>query len=200
MAVINQTLLGCPADCDDALLYPAIPEEQDCPSYDQGRSQIAHLYMLPTTMGSDIFASWGTTSGATPTYVANSIANGNNLNAKAKKLTVIGELPVPEVTETAYPLRKTKTTDKRFNLQATYYQLDADSYEFLRQVKCGKLNFTFYYEDLAGYVYGIAGGLVPVLVNVVFPKGNGNTDKNTAIIRLSFRATGSPQRRASPLA
>jgi hypothetical protein len=200
MPVINQTLTGCPADCDDALLYPAIPAEQDCPNYPQGRSQISTLYMLPTAMGGDIFASWGSTSAATPSYVANSIDNTNNLNAKAKKLTVIGELPVPEVTVTEYPLRKTRQTDKRFTIQATYYQLDANSYEFLRQVKCGKLNFTFYYADLAGYVYGIAGGLVPTLVRVTFPKGNGNADKNTAIIRLSFRATGSPQRRANPLA
>ena len=107
---------------------------------------------------------------------------------------------MPEVTVTQYPLRQEKDTDKRYTLEATYYQLDADSYEFLRQVKCGKINFTFYYEDLSDYIYGISGGLVPYLVKVVFPKSNANDGKNIAIIRISFRATGSPQRRANPLA
>lgn len=200
MSTINQTLTGCPADCDDVLLYPAIPAIQDCPDYPQGRAQICYLYLLPTTMGSDIFASWGTTSAATPTYVSSSIDNTVANNTKAKQLTGIGSLAVPEVTTEEYPLRKTRNTDKRFTLELAYYQLDATSYEFLRQVKCGQLNFTFYFGDLAGHVYGIAGGLVPDLVRVKFPKGNGNTDKNSAIIRISFKATGKPQRRANPLA
>lgn len=197
---INQTLTGCPADCDDVLLFPAIPASQDCPNYPQGRSQIARLYLLPNTMSGDIFASWGTTSAATPTYVSNSIDNTNALNAKAKVLVGKGEIPVPEKSTLGYPLLKTRTIERRYPLAFTVYQLDDANYEFLRQIQCGNLNFKFYYGDLEGYVYGIADGLVPDFVNVVFPKGNGNEDRNTAIIRLSWKATGDPQRRANPLA
>jgi hypothetical protein len=199
MLNVNATLTGCPADCDDALLYPAIAADQYCTNYPQGRSQIGHIVMRPTG-APDPLTSWGSNSSATPTATANAIDNSNALNTKSKRLAVIGGLPVPEVTVTQYPLRQEKDTDKRYTLEATYYQLDADSYEFLRQVKCGKINFTFYYEDLSDYIYGISGGLVPYLVKVVFPKSNANDGKNIAIIRISFRATGSPQRRANPLA
>lgn len=197
---INQTLTGCPADCDDVLLYPAIPASQDCPNYEQGRSQISRLYLLPNTMSGDIFASWGATSAATPSYVANSIDNSNALNAKAKELVGRGEISVPEKSTLEYPLLKTKAAEKRYTVVFTHYQLDAATYDFLRQVQCGNLNFKFYYADLAAYVYGIADGLVPDFISVVFPKGNANTDRNTAIIRLSWKATGDPQRRANPLA
>lgn len=197
---INETLTGCPADCDDVLLYPAIPASQDCPNYSQLRSQIARLYLLPNTMSGDIFASWGATSAATPSYVGSSIDNSNALNAKAKELVGRGEIPVPEKSTLEYPLLKSRTTEKRYTVNFTVYQLDDDTYEFLRQVQCGNLNFKFYYADLEGYVYGISDGLVPDFISVVFPKGNANTDRNTAIIRLSWKATGDPQRRANPLA
>jgi len=197
---INQTLTGCPADCDDVLLFPAIPASQDCPNYEQGRSQISKLYLLPNTMSGDIFASWGSTSAATPTAVSGAIDNTNALNAKAKYLAGRGEVSVPEKTTLEYPNLKTRLTDKRYTLTFTHYQLDAATYEFLRQVQCGNLNFKFYYGDLAGYVYGIADGLVPDFITITFPKGNTNTDRNTAVIRLSWKATGDPQRRANPLA
>lgn len=197
---INETLTGCPADCDDVLLYPAIPASQDCPNYEQLRSQISRLYLLPDTMSGDIFASWGTTSAATPTYVPSSIDNTNALNAKAKELVGRGEIPVPEKAVLEYPLLKTRTAEKRYTVNFTVYQLDDDTYEFLRQVQCGTLNFKFYYADLEGFVYGIADGLEPDFISVVFPKGNANTDRNTAIIRLFWKATGDPQRRANPLA
>jgi len=197
---INETLTGCPADCDDVLLYPAIPASQDCPNYEQGRSQISKLYLLPNTMSGDIFATWGSTSAATPSYVANSVDNTNTLNAKAKYLAGRGEIAVPEKSTLEYPNLKTRTIEKRYQLVFTHYQLDDDTYEFLRQVQCGSLNFKFYYGDLAGYVYGIADGLVPDFISIRFPKGNGNADRNTAVIALSWKATGDPQRRANPLA
>lgn len=197
---INSTLTGCPADCNDVLLFPAIPANLSCPNYEQGRSQISWLYLLPNTMSGDIFATWGSTSAATPSYVAASIDNTNALNAKAKKLGGIGEVGVPEKTELNYPFLKTRRTDKRYTLNFTVYQLDDATYDFLRQVQCGSLNFKFYYADLAGYVYGIADGLVPDFITVRFPKGNGDEDRNTAVISLSWRATGDPQRRANPLA
>lgn len=196
---INETLTGCPADCDDVLLYPAIPASQDCPNYPQFRSQIARLYLLPNTMSGDIFASWGATSAATPSYVSSSIDNTNALNAKAKELVGRGEIPVPEKSVLEYPLLKTRTAEKRYTVNFTVYQLDDATYEFLRQVQCGNLNFKFYYADLAGYVYGIADGLEPDFISVRFPKGNGNADRNTAVIALSWKATGDPQRRANPI-
>jgi len=199
MLAINATLTGCPADCDDQLLYPAIAQDQSCTNYPQGRSQIGHLILRPTG-APDPFTTWGSTSAATPTAVSGAIDNTNNLNAKAKYLAGRGEIAVPDKTTLEYPNLKSRLTDKRYTLVFTHYQLDAATYEYLRQVQCGNLNFKFYYGDLAGYVYGIADGLVPDFISVRFPKGNGDTDRNTAVISLSWKATGDPQRRANPLA
>ena len=199
---INATLTGCPADCNDALNYPALPAASalQCASYDQPRAQICWLYLLPNAMSGDIFSSWGSSSSATPVYVSSSIDNTQTNNSKAKKIGGIGEVPVPEKTVTLYPFGKSRTTDKRYTLNFTVYQLDDATYDFLRELQCGALNFKFYYADRAGFAYGISDGMVPDSISVRFPKGNGNTDKNTAVITVKWRATGDPQRRANPIA
>lgn len=186
-------LTGCPADCDAANTLPAIPASQDCAAYPQTLSQIGHLYIMPTG-ATNPWTNWSTT----PTATANAIDNTEALNAKTKWLVGIGELPVPEKTVTEYPLLKSKTTDKLYTLTFRVLNLDAEQYEFLRQLQCGTLGFTFWYGDLGDWLYGLSGGIVPDMVNVRFPKGNGNTDKNVGIIILSWKADGDPERRVNP--
>jgi hypothetical protein len=188
-------LTGCPADCDDLNTLPAIPEEQDCPSYAQSLSQIGHLYIMPTGATNPL-TNW---AGGSPTATANAIDNTEALNAKTKWLVGIGELPAAEKTTTEYPLLKSKTTDRVYTLTFRVLNLSAAQYAFLRQMQCGSLGFTFWYADLGDWIYGLAGGIVPDFVTVTFPKGEGNTDKNVGVIRLSWKADGDPQRRVNPL-
>lgn len=191
---INSMLTGCPANCDDDNLLPAIPTEQDCASYPQTLSQIGHLYIMPTG-ATNPWANWSTT----PTDNAG-INNNEALNAASKWLVGIGEIPASEKTTTEYPLLKSKTTDRLYTLTFRVPNLSDSQYAFLRKIQCGTLGFTFWYGDLGNWLYGLANGIVPDFVTVTFPKGNANTDKNVGIIKLSWRANGDPERRVNPLA
>lgn len=188
-------LTGCPEDCDTQAQFPAIPAAQDCAAYPQTLSQIGHLYIKPTG-ATNPWTSWS----GTPTATANAIDNTEALNAKTKWLVGIGEIPAPEKTVTEYPLIKSKTTDRLYTLTFRVLNLSDAQYDFLRQLQCGSLGFTFWYGDLGNWLYGLSGGIVPDFVTVRFPKGEGNTDKNVGIIVLSWRADGDPERRVNPLA
>ncbi len=190
---INTTLTTCPADCDDILLLAAIPAVQDCAAYPQTLSQVGHLYIMPTG-ATNPWTSWS----GTPTLTANSIDNTEALNAKTKWLVGIGEIAAPEKTVVPYPLKKAKTTDRLFTLNFRILNMSAAQYEFLRQIQCGSLGFTFWYADLGDWLYGLTGGLEPEFVNVQFPKPGGNTDKNSATIILSWRANADAERRVNP--
>jgi hypothetical protein len=189
------SLITCPADCDDDLLLPAIPENQDCTSYDQTLSQLSDLFIIPDG-AADIWATWSTT----PTYVADSVDNTVADNSAAHWLVGRGELPAPEKTTVEYPKLKSKTTKRIYTITYTVLNLSATQYEWLRKMQCGWTGFTFYYADLGDWVYGKAGGLSPSFVDVDFPKGGGNGDVNQAIITLRFEANGDPDRRVNPFA
>jgi hypothetical protein len=189
---MNTFLTGCPADCDDIVLLPVFPVEQDCTSYPQTLAEISDLFIVPDG-ATDLFATFATT----PTYVASSVNNNEAANAKSKWLVGIGTLPAPEKTETPYPKQKSKTTKRTYTLTFTYYQLDATSYEMLRKIQCGSTAFTFYYADLGDWVYGIQGGIAPSFVDVDFPHGSGDVP-NQAVITLKWEADGDPQRRVNP--
>jgi hypothetical protein len=191
---MNNFLTGCPEDCDDVLLYPAIPAEQNCTSYPQTLAEVSDLFLVPDG-APDIFATFS----GTPTYVADSVDNTVTDNTASKWLVGIGSIPASEKTETPYPKGKSKTTKRVYTLTFTYYQLDALSYAFLQKVQCGAVNFTFYYADMGDWVYGIAGGIVPDFVDVDFPKGTGTTP-NQAVITLKWSADGDPLRRVNPFA
>lgn len=192
---MKNTFLSCSSDCDAELLFPAIPAEQDCTNYSVELSQVSDLYIIPTGAG-DIFASWSTT----PTAVANAIDNTEALNAKAKWLVGIGGIGAPEKATTEYPKLKSKTTSRVYTLEMTILQMTGGMYEFLRKMQCGTTSFKFYYADIAGFVFGKAGGITPSFVDVDFPKGAGNADTNRAVLTLKFEADGDPDRKPNPLA
>lgn len=192
--MVNTFFTSCPADCDDDLLLPAIPADQSCTNYEQTRSQVRYLYIRPDG-APDIFASWSTT----PTYVAASVDNTVTDNSKTKYLEGIGGIAVPEKTVLEYPGRKKRTGDRTYTLSFRILNLTDDQYEFLIAMQaCGWTDFTFYYADLSDYVYGKSGGIVPESVDVDFPKGDGNDDRNYAVMTLTWVATGDPERRVNP--
>ena len=190
---INTTLTSCPDDCADSFNLAAIPASQNCASYPQTLSQVAHLYIRPTG-ATNPWTNWSTT----PTLTSNSIDNTEALNAKTKWLVGIGEIAAPEKTVVEYPLDKRRTTDRLYTLNFRILNLSAAQYNFLRQLQCGTLGFTFWYGDLGDWLYGISAGLTPEFINVQFPKGEGNTDKNEARIILSWKANADAERRVNP--
>jgi len=195
MAYQNNLLTGCPDDCADDFTLPAVAADQACTNYAQGRSQLNRLYIIPSG-APDIFADWATT----PTFVSASIDNTTADGSKAHEFVGMGELPAPEKTSLDYPDLRTKTESRLYAITFRVPNLNAAEYERARKLQCGNTDFTFYYGDLADYVYGKSGGLEPEFVDVDFPKGGGNDDRNVAIITLRFRADGDPQRRTNPVA
>jgi len=192
---MSNIFLDCPVDCDTDLLLVAIPEEQDCTSYDQQYSQVSDLVIQPTGATTP-FASWSTT----PTLVSGAIDNTVTDNSKCKWLVGEGGIATPTKEVSDYPKRKQKTTNRRYRLEHTIRNLTDAQYDFCRQLQCGWTGFTFWHADLGDYIYGSATGIVPALVDCDFPKGAGRDDKSFATIIIEWDADGDPERRVSPLA
>lgn len=191
--MLNITLITCPDDCADVNLLPAIGADQDCTGYTQGLSQVCDLYIVPSGAG-DIFDAWEDPLVATAASVSNTTAD----NTKAHWFVGEGGVAEPEETIDEYPKLKRKISERLFTLTFRIKNLVQAQYDALRQFQCGDTSFTFYYGDLADYVYGVDGGLSPESVDVDFPKGGGNTDKNVAIITLTFLSVTDPDRFANP--
>lgn len=193
--MLNLTAITCPDDCTDVNLLPAIVVEQDCTGYEQALSQVCDLYILPSLTG-DIFTDWNNVGGISNAAQDDGVGidNANTDNTKAKWLVGIGGVAEPTETITEYPKLQRKVTERLYTLTFRVLNLVQTQYDFLRQLQCGDTDFKFYYADLAGYVYGIEGGLAPLSVDVDFPHGGGNTDKNLADLIITWRATGDPDR------
>jgi len=199
---IVNSFTTCPSDCDDDNLLPAIPEIQDCANYEQVRSQVHSLWIMPQVGGTpsaDPFTNFATT----PTVTAGAVDNTETDNTKAKYLVGEGGIAEPAETVLDYPLLTEKVVDRQYELAFTVKNLVAAQYEFLQQLQCGNIDLTFYYGSGMGstqWAYGKQGGIAPKKVTVTFPKGAGKDDRDLAIIKLTWLATGDPDRRANPYA
>ncbi len=192
----------CPVDCDDNNLLPAIPAIQDCANYEQVRSQVHTLYIMPQVGGTpsaDPFTAFATT----PTVTASAVDNSNATNTKAKFLVGEGGVAEPSETLLEYPMLAEKVDERTYELVFNVKNLVAAQYDFLQQLQCGNVDMTFYYASGMGttqWVYGKQGGIVPKKVTVTFPKGAGKDDRDFATIKIQWLATGDPDRRVNPYA
>jgi len=192
--MINE-LLTCPADCDTALLLPALPEEQDCTNYEILKSQVSDLFIRPTG-APDIFASWATT----PTYVADSVDNTVTDNSKTKWLVGIGSVAIPEKETVQYPKGKTKTKTRIYTLNFKVMNMDATTREFCRKLQCGSTDFSFYYGDRSDFAYGKAGGLTPKSIDVDMPQEGDENSSLFANIIITWEADADAERKTNPYA
>lgn len=192
----NVSLITCPADCATDNVWPAIPAEQDCPSYEQSLSQVSDLIIIPTG-APDVFTDWAGEI-PTPTYVNDSIDNTLADNTAAHILTGIGGVAEPEELILDYPKLQQVVSERTYTLTHRIFNLSNAQYDHLQKLQCGALNFTFYYCDLGGFVYGVDGGLVPFSVDVDMPRGGGNDDRAFADIIITWKAAGDPDRGTTP--
>lgn len=192
----NVSLITCPADCATDNVWPAIPVEQDCPAYAQTLSQVSDLIFIPEE-ATDVFTDWSAEI-PTPTYVNNSIDNTTADNTTAKLITGIGGVAEPEELLLDYPKLQQVVVERTYTLVHRILNLSNAQYDFLTKLQCGALNFTFYYADLGGFVYGVEGGIVPYSVDVDMPHGGGNDDRSFADIIITWKAAGDPDRGTTP--
>ena len=192
----------CPADCDDDNLLPAIPAIQDCANYEQVRSQVHTLYIMPQVAGVSSPAPF-TNFATTPTVTASAVDNTGTTNVKAKFLVGEGGVAEPSETLLEYPLLTEKVDERQYELVFNVKNLVQAQYDFLLQMQCGNIDSTFYYADGLGttqWIIGKQGGIAPKKVTVSFPKGAGKDDRDIATIKIQWLATGDPDRRINPYA
>ncbi len=192
----NVSLITCPDDCTTDNLWPAIPVEQDCPSYEQGLSQVCDLIIVPEEAG-DIWDDWPGDY-PTPVFTLGSIDNTLTDNTKAKRIVGIGGVAEPEAVTLQYPKLQERIDEETYTLNFRVLNMSNAMNDLLDKLECGALNFTFWYIDLAGYVYGYEGGIIPFSLDVQRPHGGGNDDRLFADIILTFKATNEPDRGVVP--
>ena len=192
----NLSLITCPADCATDNVWPAIPTEQDCPSYPQTLSQVSDLIIIPDG-ADDVFTDFNDDYPA-PTYANDTIDNTTSDNSTAHILTGIGGVAEPEELTLDYPKLQQQVIERTYTLTHRIFNLSNAQYDYLLKIQCGALNFTFYYCDLGGFTYGIEGGLVPYSVDVDMPRGGGNDDRAFADIIITWKAKGDPDRITTP--
>jgi hypothetical protein len=187
--------ISCPADCDTEFVFPAIPVDQSCSTYEQPFSQVCDLVIQPTGAA----APFDFTTPATPTVVSSEIDNTDATNAKSKHLVGEGGVAVPEKDIGEYPKRQTRITNRVYTLVLNIKNLSDSMYEFLRGLQCGPTNFTFYYGTVGGRLFGPDGGIEPSSIDVDLPLGEGRDDKEIGTITITWDADGDPDRGANPL-
>lgn len=188
----KQLFTTCPADCDEFVQLPAIPENQDCTAYDTKKAQICDLYLMPDGATNPL-ASWSTT----PTAVAGAIDNTVTDNTKCKWLVGKGVVTSEEV-RVAYPKGKSKISEIKYTLSFDVFDI-ANHYTFLTSLQCGDTSINFWYGDLADYIYGLSGGIVPEELFAKNTSGGGDEDTSKWTITVKWTGNADPQRRTNPL-
>lgn len=194
--------LNCPEACDDSYLLPALPADPWCVNT-PGRSQIHSVVISPCGTAAEPFVN---TTGVI-TLATGEIDNDNADNTKSRQLVGIGSIAEHEAVEVALPLRKTAIVERLYTLQHRVPLADDDTYDFMKALQCNFLAFRFWYIDMADKLYGTTvaadsttpGGIFPQKVNVQFPKGEGDEDRNYAILEIQWYANGEAPRYDSPL-
>ena len=207
---------SCPADCDEALLFPALPQDPYCtlaPDY----SQVAALFIAPCESEDPfVFNPYvppvvDPPAAAIPANVglsSTAIDNTNTDNTTPRQIVVQGSVSEHEPTIYDGPFRRQLISNRAYTLEFIIPIPDQATYEFLRSLQCNP-RFRFWYQDIADWLHGPVaeatdddlGGIIPTLVNVQMPKGGGRDDLQTATIILSWDAprSGEPPRWKSPL-
>ena len=192
----NISLITCPADCATDNVWPAIPVEQDCPSYEQTLSQIYEVIIVPEEAG-DIWDDW---SGdyPDPVFVLGSIDNTVADNTKAKRLVGIGGMDEAEETILQYPGLQEKVETETYTVRHRILNMSNAQNDLLDKLECGALNYKVFFTDLANYVYGFEGGIAPKKVTVERPHGAGNDDRLFAELVMVWDADNMLDRAHKP--
>jgi len=118
------------------------------------------------------------------------MANDNVDNTKGKYITGIGSLEAPEKTTTKVAKGVDMTVQKNYTLVMEIKSLPDQVYDFLRAFQCNPLNYTFWFYDVHGYLYGGAAGIKPNLTDVDFIHGAGEESVLMANLTIAFKTPG----------
>ncbi len=188
---------NCTTDCSDEFLFPNLDTDQDCASV-PNLSQLADLWLLPNSASAANapFLNW-VDGGFTVLANPSGIDNAETDNTKAKWLTGIGGVDVPEKTQFTVHKRQKVTSKRLFTLVWQVFNLSNAQYEFLRSLQCNPTNYKFWYANDT-HVWGKSTGITPVSTDVDFPLGAGEGDVEQATLTIQFEAKSDPERKSNP--
>ena len=186
----------CPADCNTALLYPAIDADPSCTNFDTFESQVSDVWIMPTGAANPF--TWAV--GETITGVAPNVDNTDTLNAFSKWMKGEGGVAVPDKTVVQLHDFIDKTSKRRYTLNFVIKNVSYQMYEFLRAIQCGGTSFTFWYATYGKHLFGKDGGIVPVLADVDLPLDASRDGIEQATLILQWEANVDPERKVNPFA
>lgn len=199
--------LTIPADCTTAYNLPALPADPNCILAPK-LSQVNYVFISPCS-AAEPFENDG--SDAITLVSPAEIDNANTDNTKSRQILGEGGIAEHEVVEVDGPNRTTLIPNggRGYELQHRIIISDQSVYDFLKALQAGWVDFRFWYQDLAGLLYGEVvtaavaatryGGIRPSYVNVQFPKGEGRDDRGYATLILRWNANAEPHRYTSPV-
>lgn len=190
MGFVNN-FCSCPSDCSTSLMLPALPVDPYCNTRPtQSEVRLALILPVGVTPPVDV-TDVGQWEGV--------IANDNVDNTKGKYLVGIGSLEAPEKTVTRVAKGIDVTTQKVYTLSMQITSLPDATYDFLRAFQCNPRDFTFWFYDVHGYLYGGANGISPKLTDVDFVHNSGEESVLSANLNIQFRTPGcDPDRHLVP--
>lgn len=193
----NISIINCPTDCATDNVWPAIPVDQDCTSYEQTLSQIYELVIVPEE-ADDIWDGTWTSGYPEPTFLLNSIDNTTTDNSTAKIVVGTGGMDEPEEHLLQYPGLQERVEEETYTLRHRVPNMSDAMYDFFDKLECGSLNYKVFFTDLAGFVYGFDGGIAPKKVTIERPHGAGNDDRLFAEIVMVWDAQNMLDRAIKP--
>lgn len=179
----NVFSIACPSDCSTVFL-PAIEDDQNCAPLPK-RSQICGLIFAQGVLPTD----W-----TDPTTY--NILNDVSAIDAAKYVVGSGGLGDPDEEVVEGPKDQDVVANRTYTLEFNVFNLSDAHYDFLRTLQCGNTDFVFWFESIAGYMYGGAAGICPKSVTARLPKENSRTAYDSGNITITFEALNDPDRSA----
>jgi len=196
-----QIFLDC-GTCTVPVSLPAIPADPCCEAAPQ-YAQIGRVIIAPCDVEDPFEIDTGEA-----VLVAGVIDNTNTDGTKAKAFVGKGEKSDHEATIIESSFRRRLISSRAFTIEFTFSLGDDAMYSFARALQCNYTRMRFWFEDIAGWLYGPVaadgslgtGGIYPTLVDVQLPAGGGRDDLKEARLILEFDGNVDPPRYATPFA
>ena len=154
-------------------------------------SQIAKIYLAQPDAAN--FTAWDEAT-EWVTRISDSATDANSI----RPITVVGEKPLPSVTEKTISGNRIVPTDKKHVINFEIDESNATNHEFARGGKCVK-QVKFWYETIGGLLFGGNTGIDGTFaIDMSLPKGEGDIIVYPGSLKWS--STNLEERCTSPIA
>lgn len=192
MSFDNIGAIDCSTQTCADTLPAAAAQDQFCPE-NVTLSEINSLILWSANGTAP--TNWGSSIASTDFNIDNTLSDGTS----QKQFFGVGSIAEAEDSEVTLNDDQTQVVERTRTLTFTLFDLPEATYDFLRNLQCGKYRPRIFYTDRGEFIYGVDGGLVLKQFRVNFPKNTGNDAVNQAVITAVFAGLTDPDRYANPL-